>query len=76
VASWNGLFAPARTPADAIERLNRELSLTLAEPEVVRRFLELGVEARPSSPVAIAARMRAEIERWSRVIDDAGIERQ
>ena len=76
VSSWNGLFAPARTPAEAIERLNRELSLTLAEPEVVRRFLELGVEARPSSPATIAARMRAEIERWSRVIDDAGIERQ
>ena len=76
ISSWNGLFAPAHTPAAAVDRLSRELSLALAEPALVQRYLELGVEARPLPPATVAARMRTEIERWSRVIEDAGIERQ
>src|SRR4029079_17236539 len=76
ISSWNGLFAPAHTPPAAGERLSRELALALAEPALVQRYLELGVEARALPPPIIAARMRTEIERWSRVIEDAGIERQ
>jgi tripartite-type tricarboxylate transporter receptor subunit TctC len=76
VSSWNGLLAPRNTPPDVIERLNRELRLTLAEPEIVRRFKELGLEVRPSSPAELEERLRSEIARWSRVIDEAGIERQ
>lgn len=75
-ASWNGMFAPARTPPEVIDRLQRELHLILAEPQIVQRFLDLGVEVRPSTPQALEARLRTEIERWSRVINEAGIEKQ
>src|SRR5581483_2525172 len=75
VSSWNGLFAPAGTPAAAIARLSRDLAATLGEPDLVRKFIEIGVEARPSPPAEITARLRDEIARWSRVIDDAKIER-
>ncbi len=76
VSSWNGLFAPAGTPAAAIARLSRDLAATLGEPDIVRKFIEIGVEARPSPPDEITTRLREEIARWSRVIDDAKIERQ
>jgi tripartite-type tricarboxylate transporter receptor subunit TctC len=76
VSSWNGLFAPAHSPQAAIDRLGRDLDATLADPYIVRRFIELGVETRPAKPAALEARLREEIERWSRVIADAGIERQ
>jgi tripartite-type tricarboxylate transporter receptor subunit TctC len=76
VASWNGLFAPAGTPAAAIDRIQTELRLALAEPDVVKRFLALGVEARPSSPAEIEARLKSDIQRWAQVIEDAKIERQ
>jgi tripartite-type tricarboxylate transporter receptor subunit TctC len=76
VTSWNGIFAPERTPPEIIERLQRELAGTLAEPDLVRQLLDLGVEARPSTQSALGARLRVEIERWTRVVQEAGIERQ
>lgn len=73
VTSWNGLFAPARTPPAVIETLNRAVREVLADPEVRRRFLDLGVEARGSAPDEIGARMRADVEKWAAVIKAAGI---
>lgn len=73
VASWNGLFAPARTPAAVIETLNRSVREVLADPDIRRRFLELGVEARGSTPEELGARMKADVEKWADVIGKAGI---
>ena len=53
VSSWNALVAPARTPAEVIERLNQEANAVLAMPEVRRRLLEVGVEARGGTPEAL-----------------------
>src|SRR5688500_5432358 len=50
VASWNALAAPARTPAQVIRRVQAELVKALAAPEVQKRFGELGVEPRSSTP--------------------------
>ena len=76
VVSWNGLFAPIRTPQEAIQVINRELRAVLVEPEITRRLIELGVEPRPSTAEELGARMRSEIVKWGRVINDAGIEKQ
>jgi len=76
VSSWNGIFAPAQTSASVIERLAQEIQASLAEPDVAKRFLERGVEVWPAKAPDVSARMRSEIVRWNRVIDDAGIERQ
>jgi len=48
----------------------------LAEPELARRFLDIGVEARPAAPLVLGERLRAEIERRSRVVEEAGIEKR
>jgi tripartite-type tricarboxylate transporter receptor subunit TctC len=76
VSSWNGIFAPAKTPDDVIGRLAQGIQAALAEPQVSKLFLERGVEIRPAKAADLSARMRSEIVRWNRVIDEAGIERQ
>ena len=76
VSSWNALVAPARTPADAVGRLNREANAVLALPEVRRRLLEVGVEARGGTPEALRALLASEVAKWREVIEKAGIERQ
>ena len=48
-------------------------SVTVALPDIKRRLLELGIEAQAGPPEEIAARLKAEIAKWSKVIDDAKI---
>jgi tripartite-type tricarboxylate transporter receptor subunit TctC len=76
VLSWNALFAPAGTPGDVIAKLNGALQEILANPDVKKRLLELGIEAKASTPEDLAARLKGDIEKWSAVIERAGIPKQ
>ncbi len=76
VSSWNALVAPARTPAGVIERLNQEANAVLALPEIRQRLLDVGVEARGSTPEALHALLASEVAKWREVIEKARIERQ
>jgi tripartite-type tricarboxylate transporter receptor subunit TctC len=76
VSSWNGIFAPAKTPAAAVDRLTQAFHAALAEPELIDKFHDLGIEAWPGSAAELAARMKSEIARWNKVVDDNAIERQ
>jgi tripartite-type tricarboxylate transporter receptor subunit TctC len=76
VSSWNGIFAPAHAPAPVVDRLGQEIRAALAEPELTKKFRDLGVEVWPASAADLSARMSSEIARWNRVVDEAGIERQ
>jgi tripartite-type tricarboxylate transporter receptor subunit TctC len=76
VVSWNALFAPAGTPPDIVKILNDALRDILAEPAVKTRLLELGIQARSSSPEEIRARLKSDIDKWREVIEKSGIERQ
>jgi len=76
VVSWNALFAPAATPPDIVKTLNQALQEILGEPEVKKRLLELGIEARGSTPEEISARLKSDIDKWQGVIERAGIPRQ
>jgi putative tricarboxylic transport membrane protein len=76
VVTWNGFFVPAKTPPDVIALLNREIRAVLEDAELGRRFLELGLEPKPSTPEALGTRMVDEVARWARVMADAGIEKQ
>src|SRR5256885_574199 len=58
VDSWYAVFAPAKTPQKAIQRANREIAAVLARPEVKTKLLEQGAEAVPSTPQALARRVR------------------
>jgi tripartite-type tricarboxylate transporter receptor subunit TctC len=73
VRSWNALFAKAGTSADIIARLNQAVRDVVALPDIRKRMLELGLEAQAGSPEEIAARLKADIAKWTKVIDDAHI---
>ena len=59
VTSWNAIFAPAGTPPRVIATLNKALNEVLADPEVKKKALELGIDARGSTPQEIQARLKA-----------------
>ncbi|MGE0350618.1 Bug family tripartite tricarboxylate transporter substrate binding protein [Hydrogenophaga sp.] len=71
---WNGVFAPAGTPADVVARVNRDLETVLRQPEVAQRLSQLGSLAEQKMSVAeFDAFMRSERERWREVIKTLGI---
>ena len=76
VVSWNALFAPARTPPDVVKTLNGALQDILADAELKKRLIALGIEARASTPEQIAARLKSDIEKWRQVIEKAKIPKQ
>jgi tripartite-type tricarboxylate transporter receptor subunit TctC len=76
VTSWNGLFAPAATPADIINLLNKTIREIVAIPEVKQRYADLGIEAQGSTPEQLKARLAADIAKWAAVIERAGIPKQ
>jgi tripartite-type tricarboxylate transporter receptor subunit TctC len=76
VASWNAMAAPAKTPRAVIERVHESLAKALAAPEVQKRFAELGVEPRPSTPEHLREFFVAEARRWSQVVEAAKIPKQ
>lgn len=70
---WYGLFAPANTPADVVDRLHREMVALLKLPDVVERFNTLGLDIIANTPKEFAAQMKADMARLGKVIKDAGI---
>jgi putative tricarboxylic transport membrane protein len=76
VSSWNGIFAPAKTPEVIVARLAEEIQGTLAEPATAQFFVQRGLEVWPAKASEVSARMRSEIARWNKVVDEAGIERE
>ena len=73
VTQWYGLLAPAGTPRDVIDILNREVNKTLQQPEVAARMAAEGSEPVGSTPQQLAAHIKTEHARWAKVIQDAGI---
>jgi tripartite-type tricarboxylate transporter receptor subunit TctC len=68
-----GLLAPSGTPREIIDRLQREIIRVLAMPQIHERLAALGFEPIGSSPEEFADRIRAEIEKWAKVIRAAGL---
>lgn len=73
VNTWYGLFVTAGTPRAAVERLARELALSLKMPDVQDRIKGLGGEITPLGIEAFAEMNRDEFERYGKLVRDAGI---
>ena len=71
--AWFGVLAPAGTPREIIGRLNGEIIKVLNSPDVKERFGKQGVEVRTSTPDQFATFLRSEVDRWGKVIREAGI---
>lgn len=70
--AWNGLLAPAATPKDVVARLNAELKKALEQPEVKQRFEAQGFTASWNTPEAFESFLKAEVEKWAKVVKVSG----
>jgi tripartite-type tricarboxylate transporter receptor subunit TctC len=70
---WDGMGAPANTPADIIDKLNKTIGEALADPALKARFADLGAETMPMTPAEFGKFVAAETEKWGKVIKLAGI---
>jgi tripartite-type tricarboxylate transporter receptor subunit TctC len=71
--SWAGIGAPAGTPADIIDKLNRETNAALADPALVGKLAEFGAIVMTGSPVDFGSFIAAEIEKWGKVVKFANL---
>jgi tripartite-type tricarboxylate transporter receptor subunit TctC len=73
VTQWYGVLAPARSPRAVIALLQREIASSLQEPEIAARLISDGSEPVGSTAEQFAAHIRTEIEKWGKVMKQAGI---
>lgn len=73
VVNLYGVIAPQKTPPVIVERLAAEINKAMRSPEMIKSLIADGAEAATGSPAELAAHIRAETERWSRVVKSVGI---
>jgi tripartite-type tricarboxylate transporter receptor subunit TctC len=71
---WNGIFAPAKTPKDIIDRLNKEVISAVRHPDVMKRLSDLGAEAVGSTPAEQDAMLKKQMEQFRAIIRDMKLE--
>jgi tripartite-type tricarboxylate transporter receptor subunit TctC len=71
-SAFFGVCAPAATPRDIVEKLNREINVTLADPRMLARLADLGSVATPDTPAAFARLFADETEKWAKVVKLSG----
>ena len=70
-----GVFAPAGTPKAIVERLQKEISAIVAQPDIKAKLATLGVEGGGMSTADFVTYIKTDIAKWKKVIDDAKIKR-
>jgi len=76
VGIWHGLYAPKGTPKAALDKLVAALQVAVKDDTVNKRFADLGAQAYPvdkATPAALAAHLKAEIDKWGPIIKKAGV---
>src|SRR5207253_1723768 len=76
VTSWNALSAPTGVPEEIVRKLNREVNAVLEMPDLQMKMADFGMEAGPSSPEQVTARLKSDIVKWRGVIETAGIPKE
>ena len=72
INTWFGIFVPAGTPREVVERLHAEFTKALAAPDIREKMLNLGAEPVGSTPEEFAAYIRSEADKYARVIKASG----
>ncbi len=73
VTQWYGLFAPAKTPKPIIDRLNKELNLTLTDKANEKKIEDQGAEVETGTPAQLKNLVQKEVVRWKKLVDSAKI---
>ena len=71
--TWFALVAPVKTPRAIVTQLNEQMKKTLATPEQAKLFADRGLDIVASSPEALGAHLKKEVERWARVVKERGM---
>ena len=71
--TWNGFLAPASTPAEVVQRLNKAIGQIIAMPDVQKRLLVAGAEPAGGSPEQFGQLLKRETAAWASVIERSGI---
>ena len=74
IPAWFGLFAAAGTPRDTVIRLNAEMVKIMARPDVKQTLASMGIDAYTSTPEELGDYVKSEIQKWARLVKDAGIQ--
>ncbi len=72
-SAWVGISVPRNTPADVIERLNKEINAGLADPKIKTRLIDLGGAVFPTTPAGFTKHVADETEKWGKVVRAANI---
>ena len=72
-SGWHGIGAPKNTPAEIVDKLNKEINAGLADPKIKARFANLGGTVLPLSPSDFGKLIADETEKWGKVIRAANI---
>jgi tripartite-type tricarboxylate transporter receptor subunit TctC len=70
---WYGIGVPSKTPTEIVDKLNREINATFADPQIRARFADLGGTVFPTSPAEFRQFIADETAKWAKVIKFAGI---
>ena len=73
ITQWYGFFAPAKTPKDIVDKLNKEIVAIMKEPDVAKKFAEQGADIVTGSPADFSKLVHSELDKWSKFIKEAKI---
>lgn len=71
--SWVGFFAPAKTDAEIVRKLNGEINQILALPDIRERLAGLGLEPNPGSPAEFTEYVKKEVAKWAKIVKATGV---
>ena len=70
---WQGVCAPSKTPAEIVDKLNREINVALADAKLKARLVELGGQPTPGTPADFGKFIASETDKWGKVVREAGL---
>jgi tripartite-type tricarboxylate transporter receptor subunit TctC len=73
-STWGGILAPARTPRDTVNRLNGVINAALGQDDVRTRLSTAGIEIQGGTPEQFGNVIQAEVDKWGRIVKEAGIQ--
>jgi tripartite-type tricarboxylate transporter receptor subunit TctC len=72
-SDWYGIVMPMKTPANIVEKLNKDINVALADPRIAARLADLGGVVMPTTPADFGKLIADETEKWGKVIRAANI---
>ena len=74
IQSWAGMFAPANTPPEIVDKLANAVNKILSDPAIVEHFADIGTDTFYSGPREFSDYVKTELTKWTAVAKEAGIE--